>query len=279
MNLAADLHTHSSVSDGVLTPAALVVHCAAQGVQRFALTDHDSLAGCDAAENASREHGVAFVRGVEVSCTWRGQSIHVIGLAPRIDAAALDAHLAAIRQQRRERLFEIGERLTRRGRLAGRDLAERAVATSDVPTRLHLARGLVAAGVATDLAHAFRDWLAHGKPGYVPVVWPDLEHTLTALQNAGAITVLAHAHRYRLSGGALRQLVGEFAERRGDALEVSICGMARNDLDRLATLARDRRLAASAGSDFHDPQVPWIRPGRFAKLPADLEPVTARLAA
>jgi hypothetical protein len=114
-------------------------------------------------------------------------------------------------------------------------------------------------------------------PGHVPSSWPPLEAAIAALLGAGAQVVLAHPHRYKLSGGALRGLVEEFAALGGHALEVSVGNMARGDLDRLATLARRRGLAASCGSDFHDPAVPWNTPGRFAKLPADLEPLSARL--
>ncbi len=279
MTASADFHLHSSCSDGVLSPAGLVRHVAAHGVADMALTDHDTLAGCAAAADEALLAGLRFRAGVEVSCTWRGQSIHIIGLAPDLQDAPLRNHLESIQRLRRERLDAIGERLGRRASLPGAELVASAAAGTVAPTRMHLARALVKAGHARDTADAFERWLARGRPGHAPVVWPDLAATVQVLRAAGAVTVLAHAHRYRLSAGALRALLDEYAALRGDALEVSIGGMSRNDLDRLATLARTYRLAASTGSDFHDPAVPWNTPGRFAKLPADLEPVSKRLAA
>lgn len=273
----ADLHLHSDCSDGLLSPQALVALVAERGVPMMALTDHDTVAGLDAARAACAAAGLRFTTGVEVSGAWRGQALHVIGLGLRADDAALASHLEALRRLRRERLQAIGERLEKRARLPGREIAAGACAAAAVPTRLHLARALVAAGVADDLDDVFRRLLGRGGPGHVPIDWPTLETTVAVLRGAGAQVVLAHPHRYKLSGGALRALVDEFAGLGGHALEVSLGGIARHDMDRLATLTRRSRLAASTGSDFHDPSVPWNSPGRFAKLPADLEPVAMRL--
>jgi hypothetical protein len=278
----ADLHLHSLHSDGVLAPAALMQLAAARGVQRAALTDHDTLEGCVEAASAALAAGLQFTAGVEVTAGWNGQTVHVIGLQPHLENSALHAHLAAIREQRRQRLRDIGERLEHRTRGArkpvpGRSLASLACAASPVPTRLHLARALVEAGFSADIGAAFDEWLGHGKPGHLTEHWPTLEATLEVLRDAGAEIVLAHPHRYRLSSGALRRLLEEFAAQGGSALEIGVAGISPNDLDRLATLARRYKLAASTGSDFHDPAVPWNPPGRFAKLPADLETVAARL--
>ncbi|MCP5360043.1 MAG: PHP domain-containing protein [Steroidobacteraceae bacterium] len=273
-----DLHLHSDQSDGRLTPAALVALAAAQGVRHLALTDHDTVAGLDHAAAACAAAGLRFTPGVEATALWRGQSIHVIGLGLQPDEPVLSAHLAGLRQHRRQRLLAIGERLARRARLPDAPaIAARIGAETAVPTRTHLARALVEAGAATDLANAFRRLLGHGGPGHLPEDWPALEATVAVLRGAGAQVVLAHPHRYRLSGGALRALTGEFAAHGGHALEVSLGNMARADLDRLAALARRHGLAASCGSDFHDPAMPWNTPGRFAKLPTDLEPVSGRL--
>ena len=279
MSGTADLHMHSDCSDGALPPAALVRHVAARGVGTMALTDHDTVAGCESARAACIEAAIRFIAGVEVSCSWRGQAIHVIGLAPRLADPDLAAHLRAIRELRRDRILLIGERLADRKALPTRELVARLVSETEVPTRMHLARELVQAGLADSTADAFDRWLGRGTPGNVPIVWPALEVTVSTLAAAGAQIVLAHPHRYRLSSGALRALVDEFATLGGHALEISVAGMARHDFDRLAELARRRGLAGSCGSDFHDPAVAWNPPGRFAKLPADIEPVAARLAA
>lgn len=277
MNVVADLHLHSDCSDGRLAPAALVAHAARCGVTLLALTDHDSVTGCAAAADACAAAGLRFVPGCELSASWRGQAIHVIGLAVDTASAPLAAYFADIAQRRRLRLHEIGERLERRARLPGRDLAARVLAQVTVPTRTHVARELVALGVAADVQGAIDAYLLRGRPGHVPVEWPTVTEAVAVLRAAGAWPVLAHPHRYRLSAGALRALLAEFTAAGGVALEVSVGGMARADLDRLATLARRHGLAASCGSDFHDPSIPWNPPGRFAKLPADLDPLSARL--
>lgn len=275
--LLADLHLHSHHSDGVLDPAALMRLVADRGVGLAALTDHDTTAGCAAAATACAAAGMRFVPGVEVSAGWQGQSLHVLGLGVDEATPELVVHLEGLRAQRHARLTEIGERLERRARLPGRELAAAVCASTAVPTRLHLARALVAAGQVRNEAEAFTRFLGRGLPGHVPMEWPALAQAVAALRAAGATVVLAHPHRYRLTNGALRRLVGEFRAAGGDGLEVSVGGMSPRDLDRLATLARSSGLCASTGSDFHDPAVPWNTPGRFAKLPADLEPVAARL--
>lgn len=277
MTPLADLHLHSHHSDGVLTPTALVAHAARCGVELLALTDHDSVAGCAEAATACATEGLRFVPGCELSSTWRGQAIHVVGVAFEVTSPELARQFEAVAHHRRERLQQIGVRLERRGRLPGTEIAAAVAAATAVPTRTHVARELVARGHATSVQHAIERWLGRDAPGHVPVEWPALETSVAAIRAAGGWPVLAHPHRYRLSSGALRQLIEAFVAAGGAALEVSVGGMARGDLDRLATLARRYRLAASCGSDFHDPSVPWNPPGRFAKLPADLEPLSARL--
>jgi hypothetical protein len=273
----ADLHLHSQHSDGALTPTALVEHAARLGVTQLALTDHDTVAGCTEAAAACAALGLHFVSGCELSSTWRGQAIHVIGLAIDTRSAQLREYFAGIAATRATRLQEIGARLERRGKVPGREIAAAVAASAAVPTRTHVARELVARGHASSVQDAIDLWLGRGTPGHVPIEWPTLETAVAAIRAAGGWPVLAHPHRYRLSGGALRQLIEAFVAAGGAALEVSVGGMARGDLDRLATLARRQGLPASCGSDFHDPSIPWNPPGRFAKLPADLEPLSARL--
>jgi predicted metal-dependent phosphoesterase TrpH len=274
----ADLHLHSSHSDGMLEPAALVALCAARGVGMLALTDHDTVAGCAAARDACVEHGVAHVSGVEISCAWSGQTLHLIGLGFDAQDAPLAALLADIRARRAARIREMGERLERKARLPGREMAARVLATAAVPTRQHLARELVAAGQAAGIGEAFGRWLVRGRPGHAPAEWPALAAVIACLRAAGGRPVLAHPHRYKISAGAMRRLLGEFREAGGEAIEVAVGGMGAGELQRLGTLARNHGLAGSSGSDFHDPAVPWNPPGRFAKLPPGVEPLAKRLA-
>ena len=273
-----DFHTHSDFSDGVLTPQALVEAAHARRVGTLALTDHDTTAGLAAAHAACGAAGMRFVPGVELSACWRGQTIHVVGLQFDTTHAGLEAHLAAVLVRRRARLGEIGERLEKRARLPGRELAALA-ANATAPTRLHLARLLVTRGHARDTQEAFDRWLNRDTAGHVPAEWPSLEQALAAICDSGGIAVLAHPHRYRLSAGQLRELTAAFALQGGAALEASMAGMSPNDADRIASLCRRFKLHASMGSDFHDPAVPWNPLGRWLKLAAGLEPVTQLLKA
>ena len=275
--LLVDFHTHSHWSDGVLSPAALVERAQGRRVGTLALTDHDTIAGLAEARTACDAAGMRFVPGVELSAGWRGQTIHVVGLQIDEHHQGLREHLDAVRDRRRARLVEIGERLEKRGRLPGRELAATAAAESPSPTRLHLARLLVQRGFARDTQDAFDRWLNRDKAGHVPAQWPEFDVVMAVLRDSGALPVLAHPHRYRLSAGQLRELISLFARSGGVALEASMAGMSPNDADRIASLCRKFALHASMGSDFHDPAVPWNPLGRWLKLAAGLEPVTQLL--
>jgi predicted metal-dependent phosphoesterase TrpH len=271
-----DFHTHSHYSDGVLSPAALVERAHARNVGTLALTDHDTIAGLAEARTACGACGMRFVAGVELSAQWRGQAVHIVGLQVDPAHAGFNAHLAGVLARRRARLAEIGERLEKRARLPGRELAALA-SGSTAPTRLHLARLLVERRHARDTQEAFDRWLNHDTAGHVPAEWPALSDAMAVLRDSGALPVLAHPHRYRLSAGGLRELVAAFAQDGGVALEASMAGMSPNDADRIASSCRRFNLLASMGSDFHDPGVPWNPLGRWLKLAAGLEPVTQRL--
>ncbi|MDF3021084.1 MAG: hypothetical protein K0Q92_2387 [Steroidobacteraceae bacterium] len=271
-----DFHTHSHCSDGILSPTALVERARTRNVGTLALTDHDTTAGLDEAGAACVAQGIRFVPGVELSANWRGQTIHVVGLQVEATHAGLGEHVAAVRARRRERLAEIGERLEKKARLPGRELAAEA-GESPSPTRLHLARLLVARGHARDTQEAFDRWLNRDKAGHVPAQWPEFDRVMSVLRDSRALPVLAHPHRYRLSSGQLRELTAAFARDGGAALEASMAGMSLNDADRIASLCRKFDLHASMGSDFHDPAVPWNPLGRWLKLAAGLRPVTELL--
>jgi predicted metal-dependent phosphoesterase TrpH len=268
-----DFHTHSHYSDGVLSPAALVERAHSRNVGTLALTDHDTIAGLSEARAACESAGMRFIAGVELSAQWRSQTVHVVGLKIDPAHAPFNEHLAGVLARRRARLAEIGERLEKRGRLPGRELAALA-AGATAPTRLHLARVLVERGHAKDTQDAFDRWLNKDKAGHVPAEWPAFSTAMAVLRESGALPVLAHPHRYRLSSGGLRELVAAFVQEGGVALEASMAGMGPNDADRIASLCRRFKLFASMGSDFHDPAVPWNPLGRWLKLAAGLEPVT-----
>ncbi len=279
MDALIDLHTHSHHSDGTLAPAAVVALAAQRGVGMLALTDHDTTTGLDEARGAAQEAQLRFIDGVEITAGWRGQEIHIVGVGIDPGASELQRHLAHLLELRRARILAIGERLARHPRLqqAGRDLATEVLALPAVPTRAHLARAMVAMGLAESTQDAFDRWLGRGNTGHVPQEWPGIDAAIAAIRAAGGHAVLAHAQRYKLSSGALDNLCGEFREQHGAGLEVSLPSMSPNDQDRLARLARKHGLAGSIASDFHEPGIPWRPLGRFAKLPEGIEPLHARL--
>jgi predicted metal-dependent phosphoesterase TrpH len=271
-----DLHTHSDCSDGVLSPTALVEAAAQRQVGVLALTDHDTVAGCDAAAIACRRHGIHFLPGVELTCGWRGREIHVVGLSIDTRCAALQDYASTLGERRRRRIDAIGARLTRAG-LPGEALATAVLAAHATPTRSHLARGLVAGGFARDETEAFDRWLGSGAPGHVSGEWPEVADATRCITAAGGLPVLAHPHRYRSSLTALRELCAAFKAAGGVGIEVSLAGMGPGDAERACSLARRFDLAGSIGSDFHVPGLPWRPLGRFAKLPDGVTPITARL--
>jgi predicted metal-dependent phosphoesterase TrpH len=266
-----DLHLHSVHSDGLLEPAAVVDLAANAEVQLLSLTDHDTTAGLEQAHARCRERNVDFVAGTELSCTWRGQTLHVLGYGFDPADRPLQQRLEALKETRRERLRHIGRRLVKQG-LPASDWIGEIEASNEVVTRTHLARALVAARQAETVADAFKRFLGRGRPGHVASAYPPLDATVSAIGAAGGVAVLAHPLRYTLSAGARRQLLTDFRTAGGRGIEV-VCGGARNQMDALAALALRFDLDGSVGSDFHDPAIPWNPPGRLAKLPHPVRPV------
>jgi predicted metal-dependent phosphoesterase TrpH len=267
-----DLHLHSSASDGTLDPAALVAHVAACGVRLMALTDHDTVAGIPAAAGAARAHGIGFVAGVELSACWRGRSIHVLGLALDPEHPTLARGLARQQSAREQRAERIAARLDAAGAPGSAALAAVRAAAS-LPTRTHFARALVALGAAGDAGAAFERWLGHGRPGQVTCEWPELSEAVAWIGAAGGKAVIAHPMRYTLSAGARREMCAEFAAAGGRGVEVVTAGGGPREREQAVSLAVRSGLEGSVGSDFHDPAVPWNRPGRLAKLPSSIRPI------
>jgi len=267
-----DLHTHSNCSDGTLTPAGLIAAAATAGVGTLSLTDHDTTAGLEEAQAAARRAGIAFVPGVELSASWRAQTIHVLGLGIDPQAAMLRALLDAQAARRRRRVEEMCARLTRIG-LPGESLLSAVEAAPGIPTRTHLAAALTAGGHVRGPDEAFRRYLAAGQCAHVSAGWPPLEAIVTCIVGAGGCAVLAHPARYRLSAGARKLLITAFTSAGGRALEVVSGGNGAQHAEGLATLGIKFGLTGSVGSDFHGPEQAWNPLGRLAKLPDSITPV------
>lgn len=268
--MSIDLHTHSTASDGRLTPQELVSAAHATGVQLLAITDHDVV---DAYAGLTPPRGLGLVTGVEFS-TWHGRhGIHVVGLNITLDSDAMRTALAAQHDARTQRAVRIAERLYKRGfadALAGAARQAR----GELLGRPHFAAWLVEIGACASTDQAFKKYLGRG--GGPIDSWPPLDTIIGWIRAAGGDAVLAHPAKYGLTRQRLDRLARAFAAAGGQALEV-ISGTQSPDLTRdLATLAARHGLAASAGSDFHQPGQPWAKLGRVAALPAGCTPVWER---
>jgi hypothetical protein len=274
--LNADLHSHSTVSDGTMRPRELVLRAAEQGVKLFALTDHDELGGLAEAAACAEEIGLAFVPGVEVSVTWAGRTVHVVGLG--IDAAnpMLRDGLATVRSGRTGRAREMGEQLARAGIDGAFEGALKYVGNPDLISRTHFARFLVERGVCRDTREVFTRYLVEGRPGYVPHRWAQLAQAVRWIVGAGGVAVIAHPGRYRLTETEMWGLVAEFREVGGTGLEVAISNHGEAEMQRFAQLALEFGFVASRGSDFHGPGESHAELGRVGLLPQRLTPVWER---
>ncbi|MGF2685103.1 PHP domain-containing protein [Marinobacter sp. DUT-3] len=267
-----DLHCHSTASDGALAPADVVHRAVEQGVSHLALTDHDTIEGLPEAQAAADASGITLISGTELSCLWKTQTIHVVGLDFDRDSPAFVEALARQHENRWARARMIDERLQKVGVA---DLLDKATdkAGGDVPGRPHFARVLVEEGKVKDSAQAFKRYLGAGKPGDVRAFWPELSEVVQWITEAGGVAVLAHPRKYRMTATKLRNLIHDFIRAGGRSIEVSTSGQSSGDLGFLAELCRRQELLASQGSDFHFPGAPWCELGNIVKMPDGLEPV------
>ena len=273
----ADLHCHSVVSDGTLTPEALAARAAANGVQLWSLTDHDEVGGQQRAAAAARDLGLAYLTGTEISATFADQTVHIVGLGFDADDPDLLAGLAATRGGRAARGREMAQGLAQVGIPGAWEGALRYAGNPDLVARTHFARFLVDAGVCRDMGEVFRRFLKPGKPGYVEHVWATLEDALGWIHGAGGIAVLAHPGRYRISNSEMDRLFERFRELGGAGVEVACGAHDAGQVLAFARLARKFSLLASRASDYHGPEDCVIELGKAPLLPPDLTPVWTRL--
>jgi len=269
-----DLHSHSLASDGTLSPSELVVRAAEAGVDVLALTDHDDTGGLAEAQRAATEAGIELVSGVEVSVTWARQTIHVVGLHIDPTSSVLQQGLERLREFRNWRAEEMGRRLAKHG-IEGAYEAAREKAKGRIISRTHFAQFLAEQRYAASVRDVFKRFLKPNKPGHVSGEWATLEEALGWIHEAGGQAVIAHPARYSMSASKRRKLLGEFVELGGDGLEVVSGSHSRGDNFSMAQLARRFGLKASAGSDFHGPENPWVELGRLQPLPDGCTPIWA----
>ncbi|MCH1930718.1 PHP domain-containing protein [Shewanella sp. A25] len=270
-SILADLHSHTTASDGQLTPSKLVARALEKGVQLFAITDHDTVAGLDEARafNQSQTEPLKLISGVEISTRWNSYDIHIVALNFDDTHPELLAFLENQRELREERAKEIGNRLAKSG-IEGAYEGAKAIAGGAALSRGHYARWLADNGYAVDMPSVFKRYLARGKTGYVPNNWGDMANAIEVIHRAGGLAVLAHPSGYKLSGKWLKRLVREFKEAGGDAMEVVLGQQTLEDRANLSALSVQNQLLASVGSDFHFPSN-WIELGKNLYQPQGLE--------
>jgi predicted metal-dependent phosphoesterase TrpH len=276
-DLNADLHCHSTVSDGTLSPRQLAKRAKAQGVALWALTDHDEIAGQQEAAAAARAVGLDYLGGVEISVTFADQTVHVVGLGVDPDNIALREGLARTRGGRNRRARAIGDSLAAVGIDGAYEGAEALADSPGMVTRTHFARWLVSSGVCRDTQEVFRNYLTEGKPGYVAQQWASLRDAVAWIRSAGGLAVIAHPARYKYSANEEWALFEAFKAHGGRGVEVLTAAHTPADAARYADTAREYGLLASRGSDFHAPGESRVELGTLPALPAGLTPVWSEL--
>lgn len=270
-----DLHTHSTASDGILSPELLVSRAVERGVTLLALTDHDTQAGWPEARAAAGASAIQLVPGVELSAIWRGRGVHVVGLGQDPDHPALVQALAALAQARGQRGLAIARALAKAGLSGEQDILREALVEADgaVLGRPHFARALVRLGKVKSVSLAFKRYLGAGKPGDVKQQFPTLEAAVALIREAGGAAVLAHPNKYNLTRTKLRELLADFCAAGGQALEVISGRQSSAETADLSSMAQAFGLCAALGSDFHQPDQPWQELGAAGLLPDHLMPV------
>jgi predicted metal-dependent phosphoesterase TrpH len=274
----ADLHCHSTVSDGLLTPTEVVRRAALNGVQLLALTDHDEIGGLEEATDEAAICGVPFVNGAEISISWGDDlTVHIVGLGFDRHNPALVEGLARVRSGRDGRAQRIAEALDQVGIHGAYEGALKYAGNPALISRSHFARYIVELGLVKEVKTVFDYWLAKGKPGYVPHAWATLEEAVGWIHGAGGVAVVAHPGRYRASREELRKLFDVFKDLGGEAIEVLSGSQGPADTHEFAKIAREYGFLASRASDFHGPGESWVDLGKMPALPEGLTPVWSRL--
>jgi len=271
--LNADLHCHSVVSDGTLTPEALAERAKANGVQLWALTDHDEIGGQARALAAAKALGMSYLTGVEISVTFIGHTVHIVGLGFDANNAALLQGLRDTRGGRKQRAMEMSEGLAKAGIASAYEGALPYVGNPELISRTHFARFLVDSGICKDTNEVFRKYLIEGKPGYVPHRWATLKDAVTWITQAGGMAVIAHPARYKFTPNEEYALFTEFKGYGGQGVEVVTGSHSAAEYVSYAHTAKEFGLAASRGSDFHSPAESHTELGTLPLLNKELTPV------
>ena len=273
MPINADLHCHSVVSDGTLSPEELALRAHQNGVHLWSLTDHDVLGGQARAQDAALNLGMEYVSGVEISISWMGQTVHIVGLGFDPSNVTLQDGLRATRDGREERARQMAAQLAQIGIENSYEGALKFAGNPELIARTHFARYLVEQQVCRDMDEVFRKYLVAGKPGYVSHCWASLDQAVDWITGAGGEAVIAHPGRYRLNAMQMDELYARFKDLGGAGIEVVTGSHSPDQYQTYAEVAKRYGFLASRGSDFHDPQESDIDLGQLPHLPEHLTPI------
>ncbi|HFD12462.1 MAG TPA: PHP domain-containing protein [Crenotrichaceae bacterium] len=270
--MSYDLHTHTNASDGTLTPEALVQQAHDAGITTLAITDHDTTTGLEEAHRIAKQLNLRLINGIELSVSWSQTVIHIVGL--NIDPGSLPIQQGTIELNRlREiRAIKIGESLAKSG-FENAYTGAKSLAGDATITRSHFAQYLVTQGCAKNVSKVFKHYLVRGKPGYVATQWASLENAVSWITQAGGIAVIAHPHRYKIGNKRFQNLLEDFKQYGGQAIEVVCSNSSQKDIVKFSRLSQRYHLLASVGSDYHGPHQNWNGLGKLPVLPNNLTPV------
>lgn len=267
-----DLHCHSNVSDGLLSPAELMSHAAENNVQAIALTDHDDIAGLSEASITAKSLNIIFINGVEISVTWKKRTLHIVGLNFDKDNKLLFQGLKKIRDGRYKRAQLMADGLGMAGIQGAMDGAKSYAKNSTIG-RIHFAQFLVAQGYAKDISAVFKKFLTPGKPGYVDHKWISLEESIRLINGAGGDAIIAHPGRYDMGNKLYPKLFQEFKDLGGTGVEVMSGSQDPSQANYFSKLAANYNLFSSCGSDFHGKGISHRALGNVRSLPNDSIPI------
>lgn len=271
--LNADLHCHSVVSDGTLTPEALAARAHANGVELWSLTDHDEIGGQARACAAAQALGMGYLYGTEISVSFAGRTVHIVGLGFDPQDPRMQEGLRSTRGGRHDRALEMAAGLAKVGIHGSFEGALTYAGNPDLISRTHFARYLVETGVCVDTYEVFRRFLTEGKPGYVEHRWAGLGNAVSWIRECQGVAVIAHPARYDFTPSEEYALFSEFKRHGGQAVEVVTGSHSAAEAIQYADMAREFGLAASRGSDFHSPEESRTDLGALPWLPGNLTPV------
>ena len=277
-SLNADLHCHSNVSDGTLTPEEVAARAHRNGVELWSLTDHDEIGGQERARDAAHRLGMSYLSGSEISVTFAGRTVHIVGLGFDANDTDLAHGLVATRGGREQRARNMAADLERVGVYGAFEGALKYVGNPDLISRTHFARYMVEIGVCKELSDVFKRYLTEGKPGYVEHRWAKLSDAVRWITEAGGVAVIAHPGRYDLTPNEEFALFAEFKALGGLGVEVVTGSHTVPEYQKYADLACELDLLASRGSDFHDPKESHTDLGTLPALPKRVRPVWEALA-